>query len=185
MIPRLKLAQAIRIINAGGVIAYPTEAVFGLGCHPQSADAARRICALKQRSLRAGFILVADAPDRLADWIAPTVEEVRRLAAESDRPVSWVLTAGPLAGEWITGGRSTIAVRITEHPVAAALCRMAGVPLVSTSANRRRRVPARTALAVRRLFGNDVDIIVPGATGGRARPSEIRNGRTGAVLRHG
>ena len=185
MISRLKLAESARIIHAGGVIAYPTEAVFGLGCHPGFKQATLRICSLKQRPWQAGFILIADALSQLEGWIAPTADEEKHLATEPDGAVSWVVTAGSLARHWVTGGRDTIAIRITSHPLAAALCEEAGVPLVSTSANRRGRPPARTALAVRRLFGDSVDLVITGATGGAARPSEIRDARTGRILRPG
>jgi len=95
------------------------------------------------------------------------------------------VTADRRCPEWITGDRSTCAVRITRHPIAAALCREAGLPLVSTSANRHGQKAAASTLAVRRLFGQHVDFILPGSTGGAARPSEIRVARTGAVLRAG
>ena len=100
--------------------------------------------------------------------------------------MTWVVTAGLLAGDWITGGRRRIAVRITSHPLAAALCRAAGMPLVSTSAKRRGRRPAGSALEARRWQGQELDLVVPGqpGLGGRAgRPSVIRDALSGRLLR--
>jgi L-threonylcarbamoyladenylate synthase len=177
--------RAARAVRAGGVIAYPTEAVFGLGCDPGCERAVRRILAIKGRPSRAGLILIAAELAQLQGWIAPTPAEQRRLVSRSARPVTWIVTAGPRATPSVTGRRDRIAVRLTMHPLASRLCRVAAMPLVSTSANRHRRPPARTALAVRRQLGSDVDFVLPGATGGWQRPSEIRDARSGTVLRRG
>jgi L-threonylcarbamoyladenylate synthase len=179
------IRRAASIIRQGGVIGYPTEAVFGLGCDPGCKPAVKRILAIKARPGAAGLILIAAERNQLAGWIAPTEAEERRLRSASDTPVTWVVTAGARASREISGGRSTMAVRITRHPVAAALCAASGTPLVSTSANRHGRRPARSTLAVRRWFGDDIDFVVPGKVGGLARPTEIRSARTGAVLRAG
>jgi L-threonylcarbamoyladenylate synthase len=183
--PWLLIRRAARIIRNGGVIAYPTEAVFGLGCDPSNKDAVRRILAIKGRPARAGLILIAATADQLRGWIACTREEERRLASRTKRPVTWVVTAGARASRLITGRRGTIAVRITRHPVAADLCRQVDSPLVSTSANRHGRPPTRDALAVRRQLGGELDLVVPGRVGGLHRPTEIRDARSGSVLRPG
>lgn len=179
------IRRAVQILLRGGVVAYPTEAVFGLGCDPACEDAVRRILQTKGRPHAAGLIVIAAGWCQLAGWMAPTKEEAARLRAVTDRPTTWVVTAGAKASSLITGGRRTIAVRLTAHPIAAALCALAGRPLVSTSANRHGRQPARSALAARRWFGAQIDLVVPGAVGGHARPSEIRDARTGRVLRAG
>ena len=177
------IRRAARIIRRGGVIAYPTEGVFGLGCDPASPEAVERVLAIKGRPASAGFILIAADLDQLQGWVAPTAGERRRLASRTAHPVTWVVTAGPRASRSLTGGRATIAVRVTRHPVAAALCRAVLTPLVSTSANLHGRPPARTALASRHRFGARLDMVVPGAAGGRRRPTEIRDARSGKVLR--
>ncbi len=179
------MRRAARVVRSGGVIAYPTEAVYGLGCDPADAAAVRRILHIRGRGARAGLILIADHTERLHGWIAPTATERRRLGSHTGQPVTWVVTAGPRAHRLLTGGRPGIAVRITAHPTAAALCCAAATPLVSTSANRHGRPPARDALAVRRRLGPQLDFVLGGATLGRARPSEIRDARSGAVLRRG
>lgn len=181
--PRLR--QAAAVLHAGGVIAYPTEGVYGLGCRPDEGLAVQFLLDLKQRPVSAGLILVAASLDQLEGWIAPTPQEARRLSAAATRPVTWLVTAGPLAPDWITGGQPTVAVRVTRHPVAAGLCLATGLPLVSTSANRRGKPPARSALGARLRFGRRLDLIVGGATGGTPGPTEIRDAGSGRVIRQG
>ena len=178
---RFKLQRAAQIISAGGVIAYPTEAVFGLGCDPDNFESVLRILYLKHRRVSAGLILIADDREQLDAWIDPSPEEQRRL--ESGQAVTWVVTAHTRTPYWVTGGRPTVAVRITRHPIAAALCRLAQKPLISTSANLRGKPPARSPIAVRRHFGADIDCILSGPLGVNAKPSEIRVARTGEILR--
>lgn len=189
---RPRFRKAAQVITGGGVIAYPTEGVYGLGCRPDDGAAVQRILAIKGRPESAGLILIAASLAQLAAWIAPTPAEAARLAAAAldrraanNRPVTWVVTASPHVPAWITGGRATLAVRVTRHPVAAALCEAAGTALVSTSANRHGRQPTRTALAARQHFRNVIDLVVGGQIGGARGPSEIRNARTGEVLRAG
>jgi len=149
MVSFLKIRHAAEVIKAGGVVAYPTEAVYGLGCDPRDRDAVRRILALKRRRESAGLILIGADARQLEGWIDPSDAESRSLAG-GDAGVTWVVTAGPETPSWITGGRPTVAARVTLHPTAAALCRAADMPIVSTSANRGGRPPARDSLGVRR-----------------------------------
>ena len=142
----LKIRQAAIVVRSGGVVAYPTAGVYGLGCDPGDGDAVARILELKRRPASAGLILIAADAQQLDQWIAPGAEERQRIAAGADG-ITWVVTAAPATPDWITGGRATVAVRVTHHPVAAALCAAAHTPLVSTSANRRGCPPAMTALA--------------------------------------
>lgn len=181
--PRLRHAAAV--LHAGGLIAYPTEGVYGLGCRPDDGLAVQHLLDLKQRPVSAGLILIAASLEQLADWIEPTAREVRQLTGTQARPVTWLVTRGPLTPDWITGGRPAVAIRVTRHPVAAGLCLAAGLPLVSTSANRRGKPPARSALGARLRFGARLDLIVGGATGGAAGPTEIRDATSGRVLRAG
>lgn len=181
--PRLRRAAAV--LHAGGLVAYPTEGVYGLGCRPDDSRAVQRLLALKQRPVSAGLILIAAGLEQLTDWIEPTAMEMRQLTATHTGPVTWLVTAGALTPEWITGGRPKVAVRVTRHPVAAGLCLASGLPLVSTSANRRGKPPARSALAARLRFGGRLDLVVGGATGGAAGPTEIRDAATGRVVRAG
>jgi L-threonylcarbamoyladenylate synthase len=182
--PRIR--RAADRLRRGGVVAYPTEAVWGLGCDPLNEAAFRRLLTLKSRPLAKGVILISADRDSLAPYIGPlTVGQWQRLRAVEGRPVTWVVPAGAKTPAWLTGGRSTLAVRVTDHPVAAGLCRAFGGPLVSTSANPGGREPARSSLRVRLYFDDLLDDLVPGLTGGGTRPSEIRDIDTGKVFRPG
>lgn len=178
------IRKACRALDDDGLIAYPTEAVYGLGCRPDSATATLRLATLKQRDLRAGFILIAADRSQLDPYLASLTARIeRRLRSSWPGPVTWVVPASLDAPEWITGGRETIAVRVTAHPLASRLCASFGAAIVSTSANLAGRPPARTALGVRRRFGTRIDVIVPGKVGSAARPTEIRDALTNEILR--
>lgn len=179
-----QLRQAALAVAAGRVIAYPTEAVFGLGCDPLDGAAVRRLLHLKDRPLSKGLILIAADISQLRPFIAPLSEKQRLTIADTwPGPVTWVLPAADNLPAWLSGGRATIAVRVTAHPAAAELCRAAGTALVSTSANPTGRPPARTALQVRQRCPG-VDLILSGPTGGRRKPTEIRS-LSGELLRAG
>lgn len=182
---RLRLHAAARVVRAGGLIAYPTEAVYGLGCDPRDERAVRRLLALKRRSMRKGLILIAADLAQLEPFLQLTQADRARLAATWPGPRTWLVPARPATPCWLRGRHDTLAVRVTAHPLAAALCRACGHPLVSTSANLSGRPPARSALAARRQLGRHLDALLPGPTGGAARPTAIRNLRTGRTVRGG
>ena len=181
-----RVRRAARVLRAGGVIAYPTEAVYGLGCDPFDASAVLRVLALKRRAPDRGLIVIAADADALRPLLLPQPEEVMAAVLASWPGAStWLLPAAPGVPAWITGGSECVAVRVTAHPLAARLARAFGGPLVSTSANRSGRSAARTALKARRAFGAGVDYYLSGATGGAARPSTIRDARDGRIVRAG
>jgi L-threonylcarbamoyladenylate synthase len=177
---------ASRAIAQGGVIAYPTEAVWGLGCAPAASAAVERILHMKKRPARLGLILIGARIEQLQPFMGSLTDDIlQRLEASWPGPVTWIVPAAPNVSPLITGGRATIAVRVTAHPVASALCAAADTALISTSANVSGHLPARTALAVRQRFGHDIDCLVPGEVGGLARPTTIRDALTGRMLRAG
>jgi L-threonylcarbamoyladenylate synthase len=182
----LRVDQAARILVAGGVVAYPTEAVYGIGCLPDLESALERILAIKQRDARKGLIVVAASPGQLEPLAElPDGEIGAAIRAGWPGPRTWVVPARPGVSPLLTGGRATLAVRVSDHPVVRQLCRRTGSALVSTSANLSGRRPARSALAARRALGNAVDYVLAGALGDAARPTEIRDAATGAILRRG
>jgi L-threonylcarbamoyladenylate synthase len=181
---QVHIDRAARIVRAGGVIAYPTEAVFGLGCLPQHRAAVERLLALKRRSWRKGLLLIGADLAQLERFAAlPPEPRLSEILSTWPGPVTWVLPARPRVPPWLTGGRGTIAVRLTDHAVARRLCERLGQALVSTSANLTRRPPLRRVLHVRRQLGAAVDYVLAGELGGLARPTTIRDGLTGRVLR--
>jgi L-threonylcarbamoyladenylate synthase len=182
--PPLRLQRAVRILRDGGVVACPTEAVWGLSCDPDNPEAVMRLLALKQRPVSKGLILVAAEVDQVAGLLEGLSDAQRnKLALSWPGPTTWLLPHHGRVPEWIHGGHESVAVRITSHPVLSALCRAWGGALVSTSANRGGCQAPRSAFQVQRYFGGELDALVPGAVGGAQRPSVIRDLLTDRVLR--
>ncbi len=179
-----RLRLAAHRLHRGGVIAYPTESVFGLGCDPLNEEAVRRLLAIKRRHPGKGVILIADCFERLQPYLGAIprhrLDEVLR---HWPGPHTWLLPAAPWVPAWLTGRHTTLAMRVTAHPVAAALCRAAGMPLVSTSANLSGRPPARSPLQTRLRCGPGIDMVLHGETGGLRQPTPIRDALSGARLR--
>lgn len=181
---RRVLNQAVAALSDGGVIAYPTEGVWGLGCDPANPEAVSRLLTAKRRSPEKGLILIASRFEHLQPWIAmPSRSAVRRALESWPGPTTWLFPAHEDTPPWITGEHTGVAVRVTAHPVAARLCAAWGAALVSTSANRSGEPPAAGPSAIRRRFAHDLDVLVPGALGGLGRPSTIRDVRSGYILR--
>lgn len=180
----IRLKSAVQALRAEGVVACPTEAVWGLSCDPDSELAVLRVLALKQRPVAKGLILVAANESQLGFLLHDLgAEERARLAASWPGPATWLVPHRNRLQPWVYGEHATVAVRVSDHPVVQQLCRAWGGPLVSTSANPAGAQPARTAFAVRRYFGSAVDAVLPGHVGARSRPSQIRDLATGEVLR--
>ena len=179
------IKRAVAILHQGGIVAYPTEGVWGLGCDPGNSAAVLRLLALKRRPWQKGLILIAADYEQIAPFIAATPAMLERVRATWPGPVTWLLPAQDTTPPWLRGVHRSVAVRLTAHPLAAALCRRFGGALVSTSANLAGHPAARSRLQVMRCFGATLDYIVPGAAGGLPRPTEIRDGRSGAVVRAG
>ena len=178
----MSIKRAADILLRGGVIAYPTEGVFGLGCLPDDFEAVDRVLELKRRDAAKGLILIAASADQLDDWVAlPAGLSLPQ--PDPTHPVTWIVPPGPLAYPAIRGGHPTIAVRLTTNPVALALCNAVDSALVSTSANISGKSTARNAFVLRRQFAQQVDYIVPGDCGPASGPSEIRDLISGKVLR--
>lgn len=184
--PAASLAQAVEALRRGGLIAYPTEAVFGLGCDPRNESAVRRLLALKRRDPGKGLILVAATLEQLEPWLLPLAEPLRgQVLASWPGPVTWLLPAAPQVPGWLRGEHDTLAVRVSAHPVIRDLCLALDAPIISTSANLTGQMPARDIQTVAARFADRLDYLLDGALGGLAHPSEIRDGRSGAIVRPG
>lgn len=182
----LRLAQASRILHRGGIVAYPTEGVYGLGCLPTELDSVERLLTVKRRSWRKGLLLIAANLEQLAPFVTiPDRGYREEILASWPGPVTWVLPARPETPDLLTGGRNTLGVRVTAHTISRALCLQAGAPLVSTSANRAGGPPLLDARAVRLALGSEIDYVLAGPLGGLESPTAIRDGTTGAYLRGG
>lgn len=165
------------------MIAYPTEAVYGLGCDPLDRAAVLRILRLKRRPVGKGLILIAAHVDQLNPYIVfPNQRTLRQVSSTWPGPVTWVLQARWDIPRWLRGAHHSLAVRVTAHPQTRALCNRAGA-IVSTSANPSGYAPARSAYRVRAYFHRSIDYILPGPVGGEGGPTEIRDAQSGKILR--
>lgn len=171
-------------LKRGGLIAYPTESCYGLGCDPRNRRAVLKILKLKQRPQRKGLILIAASYRQVARYLQPlTPDEQSKLQRDGAQAVTYLMPVHHSAPRWLRGRHDTLAVRLTAHPLAAQLCRSANSALVSTSANRSGQRPAKTYAQCRRLFGGTAWVL-PGRVGKRKKPSTIRAWADDRIIRN-
>lgn len=181
---RQAVIEATKVLKKGGLIAYPTESVYGLGCDPFNERAVERLLFIKKRPVAKGLIIITH------DWriVQPLVQpiETNRLSqvmATWPGPATWVFPATDRVPYWIVGAHNTIAIRITNHPIAREICQQFLNPVVSTSANLTNQEPDKNFASVEQHFKHEVDFIVQGEVGGLPNPTPIRDAITGRVLR--
>jgi len=182
------LQQAVDALRSGGVIAYPTEGVFGLGCDPDNQTAMLRLLAIKQRPVEKGVILIAANYQQLQPYIDETqlsAEQLAQVLASWPAPLTWVMPASRYTPSWVRGQFDTVAVRVSAHPLVQQLCVAFGKPLTSTSANLSGQPACVTQQQVIAQLGEHISVVVEGKTSGRSGPSEIRDARSLQVLRQG
>lgn len=181
-----ELDAAAALLRGGGVLAYPTEAVYGLGCDPHNRVAFERLFALKQRPSAQGVLLIAADFAQIARYIdlAQVPDEVmQQVQASWPGPYTWIFPRSAAVPDWVAGAHAGIALRVTAHAPAAALCRAFGAALVSTSANPHGSPSARSAQTVTEYFGDAVDGVLEAPLGEQSRPTTIRDALSGAIIR--
>lgn len=186
MSDRLDIPQAVAVLRRGGVIAYPTEGVWGLGCDPFDPQAVRRLLKIKQREEWKGLILVAAELAQIASLIdldALPSERIRAVRATWPGPNTWTLPCPPRVPVWLRGVHSTIALRISAHRPVVKLCNAFGGPIVSTSANLAGHEAPRTYDDLDPSLIVLIDGALEGETGGLDSPTPIRDAASGMVLR--
>lgn len=183
----MKISDIVEKLKQDQVVAYPTEAVFGLGCNPNSEAAVRRLLALKQRPEEKGLIIIAPTRELLLPYI-----DLSRLSEAdwalfeqpTEKAITWVMPANSTVPRYLRGQFDSIAVRLCQVPAVKTLCETAGFALTSTSANLTGLPPCRTATEVLAQFGADFPTLdMP--TGGKTNPSEIRDIFTQQIFRQG
>ena len=177
-----QLRQASSIFYQGGIIAYPTEAVFGLGCDPLDPYAVQRLLDIKQRPLHKGLILLASDVRQLMPFTLLGEQHIDTIR-NTQQPTTWLVAKSSLTPAWISGDHDRVAVRVTRHPPARQLCEVIGSPIVSTSANPASLPPARSHLMLHRYFDDEIDFELPGDLGQLDRPTRIIDIDSGRVLR--
>lgn len=174
------LRRAAQVIRRGGIVAYATEGVFGLGCDPRNRNAVLRLLRIKRRSSSKGLILIAANAGQLRRYV---LDLPARTLASWPGPHTWLVRPAADTPQWITGGRDRVAVRVTAHPQAAALCRTAGMAIVSTSANLSGQPAARNWREAQARLGTKVDLILRGRVQQAGKVSSITDAISGEVLR--
>lgn len=173
-------------LKTGGVVAYPTEAVFGLGCDPTNRQAVQKILRIKGRPQHKGLILVADCFSRLQAFIAPLnqsqIQTMQKTWGNAQHPHTWIVPAAKNCPKWLTGRHTTLAIRVSSHPYTTKLCKDIGMALVSTSANQSGHQAAKTDKQCLQTFGGQIRVL-KGRTAGAKRPSTIQDLITGKILR--
>lgn len=185
---KTEIEKACDVLHQQGVIAYATEAVFGLGCDPDNQAAVYKLLDIKQRPVEKGLILIAASWEQLLPYIDISElsdGQLQHVWASWPGPYTWIFPARTTTPTWLTGKFSSIAVRVSAHPQVRALCQAFGKPLVSTSANLTTYPPCRSADEVADQLAHRVDFILTGQVGTQNNPSEIRDVITNQIIRAG
>ncbi len=178
------IAEAANILRGGGIIAYPTETVYGLGCLPDNDDALQRLIDIKGRDADKGFILLAADAHQLTPYTAILSDEQWQIIAERhERATTWTVPAAHDISALLTGKHSQIAIRLTSHPIVTALCKTSDSALISTSANFSGEAPPKTADTLPDALCARLDYILHGDCGDDPRPSRIVELATGKIVR--
>lgn len=178
--------RAAAIIRSGGVVIYPTETVYGLGCNPADVEAAKRVCIIKGRADKPLPVACADmeAARRIVQF-SPVAERVA--ARFWPGPLMLVLPAEVKYSIWVTHGASTLGVRVPDHAVARRLIMLSGGIIVSTSANKAGEPPPTTARKAADRLGGEIDLILDGGPSPLTQPSTVLDlsGEQAWILRKG
>jgi L-threonylcarbamoyladenylate synthase len=153
------IRHAAHIIRHGGVIAYPTETIYGLGCDPYNFQAVESINLIKQRPLEKQFILLAANLEQIKSLVLLTKEQENTIT-QNTQPTSWIISASQYAPPWLIDKNNSITIRISKHQDVQKLCNALGHAIISTSANISGKKPAAGALDLHRYFHRTVDKIL-------------------------
>jgi len=178
-----QILQATKIIHNGGIIACPTESVYGLSCDPLCETAVHKILQLKHRPVEKGLILIASSLEQLTPFIEISAQDIRKIT-EYDTPITWLVKKSSHTPPWIHGKHRKLAIRVSQHPIVQQLCQQLAHPLISTSANPAGLKPASSVLQARRYFKNAVDMYINGALGALESPTPIVDLADNTKIRH-
>lgn len=172
---RKEIDYATKVLREGGIIAYPTEGVFGLGCCPFNETAVLRLLKIKQRKIGKGLILIAANWQQAKELVKINLNNCCAVKKENKNPITWVFPATKKVPRWISGNFNSVAIRVTKHLVAKKLCQKFGGPIVSTSANLAGKTPVKNFKQIEKQFVGMIDFVVPGKIGNLKRPTQIRD----------
>ncbi len=176
-----KVHDLNEVFTSSGIFAYPTEAVYGLGCNPDNEQAVEKLLSLKKRPLNKGLILVASDFSQVEKYLKTLSDEQKKYTIPSE--TTYIFPALESAPKWLAGDFNSLAIRISKHPIVRELCENLDSALVSTSANLSGQPPAKTAKEVAEQFGEEIDAILDGNTGDLLTPTVIRDSISGEIIR--
>jgi len=176
-----KASDLAQPFEGGGIFAYPTEAIYGLGCDPDNKAAVMRLLHIKNRPISKGLILVASDFSQVEKYLEPLSVSQRKFTQPSN--TTYIFPALKSAPAWLTGDFNSLAIRITKHPLARELCETLGSAVVSTSANVSGQAPAKSIDEVIAQLGDKIDLILEGKLGDSQKPSTIRDSITNQIIR--
>lgn len=176
--------QAVQVIKSGGIIAYPTEAVYGLGCDPFNQKAVLKLLQLKQRPIEAGLILVASHLQQVLPLIQPKhANDLARALKTWPGHFTWVFPKSKKVPNWVSGNHPSIAVRVSKHPVIVQLCEKLNAPLVSTSANISKHGTLTSINEIKDAFGAKIECYLDAPLGVEKTTSVITDAHTLEIIR--
>ncbi len=179
-----QLENAVTALRAGGVIAYPTEYCYGLGCDPQNDQALQRLIQIKQRRAEQGVILIAAELEHVYRYAElDSLALAEKIIASWPGPNTWLLPIKESVSDWVKGRHSTVAMRVTAHHTSRLLCQKFGGAVVSTSANRHGQKALLGAPEIDSVMGVELDYIIDAPLGGASAPSVIKHGVSGERIR--
>lgn len=178
-----KINQAVKVIKEGGIIAYPTEGVFGFGCDPFNETAVLRLLKIKERKIEKGLILIASSWKQVKALIKTDPLKNTLIKQNSKKPITWIFPATKKVPYWVLGRFDSVAIRVTVHPIAKKLCQIFGGPIISTSANLEGKNPAKNSKEVIKQFGGVIDFVIFSKVGNLKKPTQIRDIKTNKLIR--
>ncbi len=180
------MTTALEAFQQGGILAYPTEAVFGLGCDPDNDEAIEKLLAIKNRPVDKGLILLAGNYSQLLPYIEDSkIPQDKRALILSRWPdgITQLVAKASQLSPLLSGKFDSIAVRITSQPDVVALCKATNKPIVSTSANLSGGEPAKAWQDISSELSDKIDFIIKGNTLGFDQPSTIIDALSGEIIR--
>jgi len=184
MLENKQLRNALGVIRSGGIIAYPTESIFGLGCDPFNQDAVLNLLALKNRSVTKGLIVIASNIRQLLPLIKPKhANDLARALKTWPGHNTWVFPKSKLVPTWISGKYDSVAIRLSLHPIVVQLCDALNHGLISTSANTAKQAPLDSIKLIKSTFSDKIQLYIDAPLGNYASPSPIRDAHTLQIIR--
>lgn len=177
------LNRFIHAVSRGAVFGYPTDTIWGFGCHPLIEASVTRILQIKNRPAHKGLILLSSRLEYCAAYLDADSNQLKSIQNPGEQPTTWLVPASEYCPPWLCGMNPTVAIRITHHPLLQLLCDRLQSPIVSTSANRAGHATVRNAVQMHKYFADELDFIVTGFTTGSDHPSKIKSLASGQTVR--